>query len=489
MPPPATPGPRPDGSCAFRDADTGSSCESLAANCGIDLAAFTFLNPIDCQDIQPNQRFCCSRGVKPTRAPKQLPNGGCFPYTVRDQDSCESLAASHDLTVAQIEQWNAGTFHWQGCGNLWTDTAMCLSPGTPPKPAIDPQAECGPTSVGDKHCPLSLCCGPAGYCGSTPEFCAPATGFPCIYDCGMATIPTTDGSAFQRRVGYYTSWAASRAIKPVRPEDLALAGYTHVNYAFAVITNGNLAFDSEEDAAVAQRLLARKKEFPSLKILISVGGWSFSEDDATKMIFSQVFSSPGSRAQFINSVNSFLGTWGFDGLDIDFEYPAAMERNGPIEDVKNLAAFWREARAGMRGNYLLTAALPADAWFLKGYDIPSLRDNTDFLNLMSYDYHGPWDATSAGAWDPTAYMKANPQTSQLSIEASTLLYRKAGIPLEKVNLGIAFYGRNYKLSDPSCGHYGCGMTGAGAAGPASGEGACVVPFTVPTCHSASVNSR
>ncbi|KAJ3185191.1 hypothetical protein HDU87_002759 [Geranomyces variabilis] len=89
----------------------------------------------------------------------------------------------------------------------------------------------------------------------------------------MATIPYTDGSAFQRRVDYYTSWAASRKIKPVRPEDLSLAGYTHINYAFAVITNGNLAFDSEEDAAVAQRLLSRKAQFPGLKILVSVGGW------------------------------------------------------------------------------------------------------------------------------------------------------------------------------------------------------------------------
>ncbi|KAI8910043.1 hypothetical protein DFJ77DRAFT_521713 [Powellomyces hirtus] len=441
------------GNCRIYTVVQDDYCDLIAGKNGISTAQLQKYNPkMVCTAIQLGERLCVSLGTKLSRAPK--PNGAnCAPYTVKKDESCSKIAAAYDLTVQDLETFNKKTFHWIGCNNLQLGTNMCLSTGNPPKPPIIKGTSCGPQSVSGKDCPLKACCSAWGYCGTTEEFCKPtASGFPCISNCNMPTVPVTDGSAFQRKVGYYLSDAASRSCDTVSPEQLDLTGYTHVIFAFAVIRDGALTFSSTKDADLAKRLIDAASRYSGLKVLLGVGGWDFSESAATKHVFTDVISTAEKRNAFFASQKKLFSEYAFAGIDVDFD------------DVDNFGKFMAELRTNNQGG-IVTAAIPASFWFLKGFDLEVIMKACDFVGVMTYDMNGPWNAGPAGKWDPSVYYKTAPHTGLKDVKDTTMLLVRAGVPLNKVNFGIAYYGRTYKLQNAACTAYGCPMTGGGSKGP------------------------
>ncbi|EEB90701.1 hypothetical protein MPER_11056, partial [Moniliophthora perniciosa FA553] len=147
------------------------------------------------------------------------------------------------------------------------------------------------------------------------------------------------------------------------------------------------------------------------------------------------------QSTFISSVKDLLSTYGLDGIDIDFEYPSAIERGAPATDTPNLTAFFRELRAGLP-SAVISCATPAGYWFLKGFEIDKIVENIDYLNMMSYDYHGQWDTNVTDQASVT-----NPHTSLLDMETSALLYIRAGIDLSKVNLALSFFSHFFEIDE------------------------------------------
>ncbi|KAJ7501452.1 glycoside hydrolase superfamily [Mycena galericulata] len=107
----------------------------------------------------------------------------------------------------------------------------------------------------------------------------------------------------------------------------------------------------------------------------------------------------------------------------------AREINEQI-DTPNLTAFFQELRAALGSSVLISCATPAGYWFLKGFEIDKITSSVDYLNMMSYDYHGPWDTNVTDQAPVT-----NPHTSIQDMTASVLLYMRAGIDMSIVNLG------------------------------------------------------
>ncbi|EJD52180.1 glycoside hydrolase [Auricularia subglabra TFB-10046 SS5] len=136
-----------------------------------------------------------------------------------------------------------------------------------------------------------------------------------------------------------------------------------------------------------------------------------------------MIASSSSRATFISSVAQFLKQFSLDGIDIDFEYPSAIERGAPATDTPDLTAFFQELRAALP-TQVISCATPAGYWFLKGFEIDKVAQSVTYLNMMSYDYHGPWDTNVTDQAPVT-----NPQTSILDMHDSALLYIRAGINL------------------------------------------------------------
>ncbi|KAJ3378012.1 hypothetical protein HDU84_008026 [Entophlyctis sp. JEL0112] len=468
-PPPAAPA---SGNCIYLNVTEGDTCLTIAARCPTPLyqEQLAVANPgLDCSTLQPFNRICCTLGTLKSWAPSELSNGNCAPYTVQPNDYCALIAAEFDITVAEIEAWNVNSFHWHGCANLDVNQTMCLSPGNPPPPIIDPNAECGIISPSGASCPLNVCCSPYGYCGLSAEFCNPdAAGDACLSNCGLPILETNSGTLMTRAVGYYALWSSQQTGSCfVSPYSIPLTDsssrsiYSHINLAFAVIdSNFQLTWNNDADAQSALTMISYVRSYsPNTKILVSVGGWDFSEDTSTRALFSEVIATDASRMLFANSVIQFLNQNNLDGIDIDFEYPAAIERGGPPSDTANLLYLMADLRI-LIPEKVLSIAAPAGYWFLKGFSILDMSLFVNYINVMTYDYHGPWDIT-LGLNDT-----ANPQTGYEDIVNTILLFEKAGVDPSKLNIGLGWYGRTYGIAG-TCSGYGCQVTGGGIPGTCS----------------------
>ncbi|KAJ7135252.1 glycoside hydrolase [Mycena crocata] len=169
-----------------------------------------------------------------------------------------------------------------------------------------------------------------------------------------------------------------------------------------------------------------------------------------------MISTSSTRATFISSVKEFLTQFGLDGignsLDIDFEYPGATERSAPATDTPNLTSFFRELRAALP-TQIISCATPAGYWFLRGFEIDKIAASVSYLNMMSYDYHGPWDTNVTGQASA-----ASPHTSILDMHDSAALYVRAGINLAN--------------------GYNCTMTGGGFAGNCTSASGILAQFEI-----------
>lgn len=134
------------------------------------------------------------------------------------------------------------------------------------------------------------------------------------------------------------------------------------------------------------RFNALKSRNPGLKTLIAIGGWNEGSEK-----YSVMARDPGSRARFVKNAVTFVKKYGFDGLDVDWEYPA--QRGGSTSDVNNFVALLRELRQAFNQECLILSAAVAAAQpsASQSYDIPEISKHLHFINLMAYDFHGAWD--------------------------------------------------------------------------------------------------
>lgn len=257
----------------------------------------------------------------------------------------------------------------------------------------------------------------------------------------------------KRIVAYYTSWSAYGGFTP---DKIAATKVTHINYAFANIGNDlKIALgDSTIDLKNFDKLNTLKKSYPHLKTLISVGGWSWSGK------FSDVALCPASRDAFADSCVAFILQYGFDGVDIDWEYPVGGGLAGNAarpEDKQNFTLLLKALRDKLDAqslkdskSYLLTIAGAANQDFINNTELPTLAGNLDFANLMTYDMHGSWDKyTDFNA--PLYIDQASPQL-QISVDSAVQSWIHAGFPADKIVVGVPFYGRKYgavKSTDPT----------------------------------------
>jgi chitinase len=274
---------------------------------------------------------------------------------------------------------------------------------------------------------------------------------------GLLSVPAADeqkpGPKGDRRiVGYFTEW--SNYQRKYNVADIPADRLTHVNYAFARINNGECALvDSYAaidkfypgdrwDAGFLRgnlhQLQLLKKKHPHLKTLISVGGWTLSGP------FSDVALTEASRVKFARSCVAFLKKYDFDGVDIDWEYPVGggLEGNKTRpEDKQNYSLLLAELRKQLdeqgkadKRTYLLTIAAPAGPKVYANLEIDRIARLVDWINLMTYDFHGSWSevtnfnaALYASTADPT---KDETIRKRFNADAAVKAYLAAGVPAD-----------------------------------------------------------
>jgi chitinase len=306
------------------------------------------------------------------------------------------------------------------------------------------------------------------YCGSTKEFCT-WKGCDTKYGgCGDAPRPSCGGgsSVSKRTIGYYESWANIRSCQKVSPEDLNLNGFTHINFAFSFFDPSTFEI-SPMDAnggSLYSRFTGLKSKQSGLQTWISVGGWSFTDPGPTRSAFSDMASNSGNRQKFINGLVKFMDTFGFDGVDLDWEYPGADDRGGKSEDTANYVLLTQELKAAFGSKYGISMTLPTSYWYLQHFDLKGIQDHVDWFNLMAYDLHGTWDSVSKFVGPYIA-----PHANITEIDLGLDLLWRSGVTPEKIVMGEGWYGRSFTLKDPSCStpNGACEFSGGANAGPCS----------------------
>jgi chitinase len=217
---------------------------------------------------------------------------------------------------------------------------------------------------------------------------------------------------------------------------------TRINYAFANIQGGRMVLGAPTDAQNFAQLTALRNLNPRLTVLVSVGGWLWSTN------FSDMALTQESRRTFEESVMEFLAQYDLDGLDIDWEYPGLTGAGHPFraEDKENFTALLAELRARFdatskkTGRRLyLTIAMGAGDDVLAHSEMRKVQRYVDTVNLMTYDYYEAGSDPTTGHHAPLFADPADPKKA--SSDETVRDYEKAGVPAEKILLGVPFYGR------------------------------------------------
>jgi chitinase len=230
----------------------------------------------------------------------------------------------------------------------------------------------------------------------------------------------------------------------IAPGEVSAEKLTRINYAFADLQNGKIVEGFAHDAENFAALNALKRANPSLTILVSIGGWTWSGN------FSDMALTKQSRKTFIESAVQFVEKYELDGLDIDWEYPGMAGDNHRFrpEDKQNYTLLLNELRARFNHEekkihrHLATSiATGASMEFLEHTEMAKVQKYVDTVNLMSYDYYVPsWDKTTGHH----APLFTNPaDTKKISSDRTIHEYESAGVPAKKLVLGVPFYGKSW----------------------------------------------
>ena len=265
--------------------------------------------------------------------------------------------------------------------------------------------------------------------------------------------------------------------------DLSTVDYsivTHViEHAVCTDANGNLDLN------------ALGKQFPVPNFVPDVhkgGGKALLGlcADAGTDVFGAMASQASARASYVKNVMALVSQYGFDGLDIDWEFPASAS------DKAGLTALVTDLRQALGASRSLSIAGPPEANFGQYYDFPSLLPEIDWFGAETYGYAGPTESAKADPDAPLYSVDGGP-----SVESSVAYYLGRGVPPDKLLLGVVYYGRLYEganeLGEHLLNHAGNNSVEYGAIVPLIGNGwtkyrdvAADVPYLLRSDHDAGV---
>ncbi|NLL77337.1 MAG: chitinase [Clostridiales bacterium] len=224
----------------------------------------------------------------------------------------------------------------------------------------------------------------------------------------------------------------TKNLKEMREADIrALDG---VNVAFGTIKNGKVHWNERRGKKDIARIRAIN---PAIKIVLSVGGW---EADG----FSQAAETEENRKKFAQSAAEITKEYGFDGIDIDWEYPCSDKAGirAIPEDKENFTLLLREIRNELNkfSEYkILSIAAGALKSYVDNTQMKEVAGILDYVQLMTYDLYGEWDEVTghhAGLYSSVE--------GGASSDNAIRLFAAAGVPYEKLVMGAAFYSREWK---------------------------------------------
>ncbi|MEK5253554.1 glycoside hydrolase family 18 protein [Paenibacillus sp. FSL F4-0125] len=215
---------------------------------------------------------------------------------------------------------------------------------------------------------------------------------------------------------------------------------THLNVAFGYVIDDQI---TTAHLKCTNQLQEMKAMYPNLTLMLSVGGWGNGG-------FSEAASTEEGRQKFAASAVQVVTDFPFDGIDLDWEYPCYSEadiKSSP-DDKCNFTLLLKAIRDALdvKGtadsrHYLLTIAAGADQYYIDGTEMDQVQKYLDFIQLMTYDMRGGFQILTG---HHTNLFHTTGDLYRISTEASVNMFIQAGVPREKIVIGVAFYSRMWK---------------------------------------------
>ncbi|XP_059178259.1 uncharacterized protein LOC131957453 [Physella acuta] len=277
------------------------------------------------------------------------------------------------------------------------------------------------------------------------------TNTSCLVILSFCVFIAIDAASAPRRVCYFTNWSCDLLVKEahfcLQHIDASLC--SHIIYAFVGINVTSLSLSpsrvDDESHGDVQGTFVRFNKLKTiernLKTLLSVGGSYQTE------MFVQVTSSPTKRKEFAANTAHYVRHWGFDGLDIDWEFPQESHKADLTSLLKDLrTAFREEVTISGKKELLLSIAAPAsDERINSGFQVKEISQYVDMINLMAYDFYGAWGEITG--FNSPLYPRTSDTRFSFKhcVEWTVNLWLMLGAPASKLNLGIAGYGQSFTL--------------------------------------------
>lgn len=235
-------------------------------------------------------------------------------------------------------------------------------------------------------------------------------------------------------IGYYATFA------DLKIDDIPYDRLTHLCHAFLTSGDDGRPVTGEQ---VPSRSLTDAAHKHGVKVLLSLGGGN------TTAAFERVTADKKSLDQYVEEVVKLVTENGYDGIDIDWEFPRSASTTKQFTEL--VTAFRAKLDEAAKSEehkepYLLTAAVSSSEFFGKFIDTDAVMGKLDWLNVMTYDYSGPWDRV-VGHNAPLLASPDDPARSWRSVEASmNYWHNDRNVPADKLVVGLALYGRAFPVS-------------------------------------------
>ncbi|KAI5644635.1 glycosyl hydrolases family 18 domain-containing protein [Phthorimaea operculella] len=270
---------------------------------------------------------------------------------------------------------------------------------------------------------------------------------------------------------YYGTWATYRpGDGQFNVEDVNTDICTHVIYTFVgIVAEGYVIsldpwLDLPDDGGRdnLRKFTALKERNPDLQTILAVGGWNEGSANYSIMAGNEAY-----RKNFISSALDFVQTYGFDGFDIDWEYPNRRDTVNGEADIDNFSLLVKEIKEEFSkyGLSVSAAVSAVEEAAVQSYDVPVICEYLDFVHVMTYDMYGPADNFTG----LNAALHLGEAGLVNTVDVAIEYWLSAGCPAEKVIMGLPFYGKTYNLVDPEQNGVGAPSNGPAPAGPITQE--------------------
>lgn len=234
-------------------------------------------------------------------------------------------------------------------------------------------------------------------------------------------------------IGYFAGPASALDNFPIQK-------LTHLNFSFVHLKDGKLSVGRAGDSVCIRKMVTFKEKYPSLKIILSLGGWGGCKD------CSAAFATEKGREVFARSVRETMQYFKTDGIDLDWEYPAIQGYPGhdySPADRENFTSLVKALRKELGKKYEISFAAGGFEHFIdSSIEWREVIKSVDKVNVMTYDLvHG--FSKLSGHHTP---LYSTPQQKESGDNAVMRLIQ-AGVPPNKIILGAAFYARMFEVSD------------------------------------------